>query len=151
MHVFLGADHRGFALKNRLAVYLVKRRGLVLDDLGSATLEPQDDYPKISAAVAERVRNEEGSFGIVLCGSGAGACMAANKISGVRAVLAADAWTAQAARNDDDANVLCLAAERLTFRQATRIVRSFLQSSFSQTVRYRRRIAELAELDRKRS
>lgn len=147
MKVFLGSDHRGFALKNRLAKYLAGRKGIELHDLGPTERDPNDDYPVISKTVSTRVKKEEGAFGILLCGSGAGACMAANKISAIRAVLAADPWTAQAARNDDDANVLCLAAERLTFRQASKIVRTFLQSSFSQTARYRRRIAELAELD----
>ena len=150
MTVYLGADHRGFRLKNRLVAYLEGRKGLEVIDLGAEELVLDDDYPDISQKVGMAVREDPGSLGILLCGSGVGATIAANKIRGVRASLVPDAWTAQAGRNDDDMNVICLAADRMTFEQTKRIVRTFLQSSFSEAKRFRRRRAKVQKLDQQR-
>lgn len=150
MTVYLGTDHRGFRLKNRLREYLDGRKGIELVDLGSEELVPEDDYPDIARAVGIAVRDDPGSFGILLCGSGVGVTVAANKVRGVRASLAPDAWTAQSARNDDDINVLCLAADRLTFEDTKRTIRAFLQSSFSEAKRHRRRRAMVVKMDKER-
>ena len=150
MKVFLASDHGGFRLKNRLFEYLNGRGGVELVDLGPEKLVSDDDYPDIAKKLGMAVRDEDGSVGIILCRSGVGVCVAANKIQGVRAGLAPDPWTAQSARNDDDVNVLCLAADRLTLDKAKRIVRVFLQSSFSYAKRHRRRVAKVNKLDKQR-
>ena len=150
MKIYIGADHRGVRLKARLVKYLSERKGLDVVDLGPEKIVSDDDYPDISAELGITVRDDKGSLGILLCGSGAGACIAANKVRGIRATLAPDAWTAQAARNDDDANVVCIAASHETFAEAKRIARAFIQSSFSLAKRHRRRVAKVKKLDKER-
>ncbi len=140
--LFLGADHNGFILKEQLKAALTKS-GKSVHDCGARTLDHDDDYPTIAAAVARTVSKHPGSCGVLICGSGNGMAMAANRFAGIRAALASAPGFARKARQDEDANVLVLPAWWVTHAQALRIVRMWLNTSFSGESRHRRRIAAL--------
>ncbi len=143
MKVFIGADHRGFHLKERLKPWLGAQGHQVID-AGSLQLEPQDDYPVISFGLAEKVVEEEkGARGILCCGSGVGAAVAANKVKGVRCGLGLTAKQVQAARHDDDMNILALAADYITEDTAREMVTAFLETTFSNEPRYQRRLDQI--------
>ncbi|MFZ2024731.1 MAG: RpiB/LacA/LacB family sugar-phosphate isomerase [Microgenomates group bacterium] len=143
MTVFLGADHRGFPLKEYLKTYLVGK-GYSVVDCGNTVLDPHDDYPDFAFAVAKAVmEHPEDHRGIVLCGNGAGVSIAVNKIDGVRAVLGVTPEQVKDARNDDDINIIALASNYLTENQASGIVDSFLTTSFGAKERYIRRIEKI--------
>src|SRR5689334_6042163 len=114
MRIFLGADHNGFEFKKQLTAYLQKSGYDVVDE-GDVQLTPEDDFPQFASRVVQAMRADGDNEvrGILLCGSGQGMCMAANRFRGIRACLAFDQEEARAARNDDDANVLCLSARTL--------------------------------------
>lgn len=138
--LFLGADHNGFILKEQLKAALTKS-GMIVYDTGASILDHDDDYPAIAAKVARKVVQTSGSNGLLLCGSGNGMVMAANRFAGIRAALAPAPGFARKARQDDDANILVLPAWWVTYAQALRIVRMWFNTPFSSERRYRRRIA----------
>lgn len=143
MKVFVGADHNGFVLKNKLISYL-KSAGYDVADDGDLKLDPSDDFPIITKRVVSDVLlNGTESRGIVLCGSGQGACMAANRFKGIRACLGYDQNSVRAARNDDDSNVLCLPARYVSYDQAKIICETWLNTEFAAASRYIRRIKEM--------
>lgn len=147
MKIFLGADHRGFALKNELAAWL-KGEGYTVEDLGAAEYVADDDYPDygfaVGKAVAESPRERRG---IVVCGSGVGIAVAANKVPGIRAALMHDPAIAAASRNDDDTNVLALGADYLNLETAKEVAMRWLATPFSGEARHQRRINKLADAD----
>ena len=145
--VYLGADHNGFHLKNELAKYL-EARGYEVVDLGPHTLDPIDDFPVAAGDVAAAVLSSKARYarGILLCGSGQGVCMAANRFKGIRASLGYDLESVRSARNDDDANVLCLPAHELTLRKAESLVTTWLETAFAGAARFKRRIREMDQL-----
>lgn len=145
MKVFLGADHNGYELKKQIHAYLLEA-GCEVVDKGDERLDKNDDFPTYAARVASEVLAHEDTFGILICGSGQGVCMAANRFKGIRAALAWNEDAAFEARDDDDSNVLCLPAQQLDARQAREIVGTFLKTPFSGAARYRRRNAQLDEL-----
>jgi ribose 5-phosphate isomerase B len=147
MKIYLGADHNGYELKAKLADYL-QRSGYDVVDEGDAERKPEDDFPQFASKVVQAMR-EDGdpeARGILICGSGQGMCMAANRYKGIRAALAWDQEEARAARNDDDSNVLCLPARAFEFNQTIGIVHTWLMTPFAGATRFKRRIAELDEL-----
>lgn len=146
--IFIGADHRGFQLKEELKKYLAER-GEKFKDLGNLKLESEDDYPDFALKVAEEVaKAPEKNRGVLLCGSGVGVDVAANKVKGIRSALALSAWMAQAARKDDDVNVLSLSADLTDPATAKRIVKAFLETPFSGEERHRRRIEKIKQIER---
>lgn len=147
MTIYLGADHNGFELKARLADYL-RRSGYEVVDEGDTTRKPEDDFPQFAGMVVQAMRGSRDHEvrGILICGSGQGMCMAANRFKGIRACLAFDQEEARSARNDDDSNVLCLSARTLNFDQALGIVHAWLLTPFAGASRFKRRIKELDEL-----
>lgn len=149
MKIYLGSDHQGFALKNKLAEYLAKRKTLV-EDLGNRELKPDDDFPQFAAAAALRIIDDPKARAILICGGGQGMAMAANRFRGVRAIIAASADDAFYGRNDNDANVLCLPARVLNNPDEDaiwkNIVDTFLATEFANATRYVRRNRELDEL-----
>jgi ribose 5-phosphate isomerase B len=147
MKIYLGADHNGFERKKQLADYL-KRSGYEVVDEGDVTLSPEDDFPQFASRVIQAMRADttDEVRGMLICGSGQGMCMAANRFRGVRAALAFDQQEARAARNDDDANVLCLSARSLDFDTTIGIVHTFLITPFAGAPRFKRRIQELDEI-----
>ncbi|HVM76687.1 MAG TPA: RpiB/LacA/LacB family sugar-phosphate isomerase [Candidatus Paceibacterota bacterium] len=143
MTIYLGADHRGFALKEHVKKMLHDEHRTVID-LGNAHYDANDDYPDFAKAVAEEVaKDPEGDRGIVICGSGAGVDIAANKIKGIRAVLAMSPHHVEAARHDDDVNVLALAADFVKEPDAMAIVDEFLKTEFDREEKYVRRVKKI--------
>lgn len=147
--LYLDADHGGFKLKEGLRLRL-SRAGIAYRDLGPTRPSRTDDYPIPAQRVARSVSRGPRHRGLLICRSGVGMAIVANKVRGVRAVLAADAWTARRARRDEDANVLALGADRLTAAAAWRIVRAWLTAPFRNAARDRRRLREIQRIERAR-
>ncbi len=145
MRVALGSDHAGFELKNHLATIL-SDSGFTVFDLGTHT-EDSVDYPDFAAAVAKAVVDGRADRGIVICGSGAGASVAANKVKGVRAVVAHDTYTAHQSVEHDDVNVLCLGSRVIGSAVAEELAVTFLSAAFSGEERHVRRLNKVKALE----
>jgi len=147
MKIFLGADHNGFEYKAELAKVL-QRDGHEVVDVGDLTVNPDDDYPQFAGKVVTELlaSDDPAARGILVCGSGQGMCMAANRFKGIRASLCWNENEARASRNDDDSNVLCLSARYLSLDEAIAILEVFLATPFAGAPRFTRRIQELDQL-----
>jgi len=147
MKIYIGADHRGYQLKQDL-IERLRRSEYQLVDEGDKKLDPDDDFPRYALRVASAVREDadQDARGILLCGSGQGAAMAANRLKGIRACVGYNRDAVRAARNDDDSNVLCLPADDMNSEQAYEIIDLWLRTAFAGAPRYLRRIKELDEL-----
>jgi ribose 5-phosphate isomerase B len=145
--IVLGADHAGFRLKESIKKYL-EEAGHAVDDVGTMS-EESVDYPDFAAGAAHRVADGKDDLGIVVCGTGIGMTIAANKIPGIRAALVCDPAVAHLAREHNNANMLALAGRTLNDEQAMQIVREFLSTPFAGG-RHERRIEKIAQLDRAR-
>ena len=144
--VAFGADHGGYDLKNELVSIL--RHGHEVTDLGAHTYDPDDDYPDYAGAVARAVASQQAERGIIICGSGVGACVAANKVPGVRACLCHDTYSAHQGVEHDDMNVLCLGARVIGFELARELVLAFLGADFSGAERHRRRLGKILDIEK---
>jgi len=144
MHIYIGADHRGFARKEALTRHLTAQGHKVID-CGAASLDPSDDYPDYAQAVARRVVTDADARGIVVCGSGAGVCIAANKVSGVRAGLALEPAQVCDATAHDHLTVLCLSADYMTRDAAVACVEAFLATPHAKEERHERRVAQITD------
>jgi len=142
MRVHIGSDHAGFELKNHLVEVLTDDGHEVVDH-GPNQLDPDDDYPTYCIPAAQGAVADEGSLGIVIGGSGNGEQIAANKVSGVRAILAYNEDTATLGRLHNNANVISIGARMHSIGEATALVRLFLATDFSGEPRHQRRIDEL--------
>lgn len=147
MRIALGADHAGFALKQELAQEL-RGQGHEVLDLGTSSCDPVD-YPDFAEAVALAVVQGRAERGIVLCGSGVGACVAANKVPGVRAGLCHDTYSARQGVEHDDVNVLVLGARIVGSALARELVQAFLAARFSHDERHERRLAKVRALEKR--
>jgi ribose 5-phosphate isomerase B len=147
MKVYIGTDHNGYMLKAKLVSYLQKTGYDVVDD-STGKLNPEDDYPVFARKVtADMLASDDPEpRGILICGSGQGMCMAANRFKGIRAALGYDRESIRAARNDDDANVLCLAARTLEADTTGSLIETFLRTPFAAAPRFSRRIREMDEV-----
>ncbi len=145
MKVVIAADHGGFALKGRLLHVL--DAGHELLDLGTHSEEPVD-YPDYARALGRAVLDGRAERGVLICGSGAGAAIAANKMRGIRAALAHDSYTAHQMVEHDDVNVCCLGARVIGAELAAEIVAVFLSARFSGEERHVRRVNKIAEIER---
>ncbi|MBZ5696964.1 MAG: ribose 5-phosphate isomerase B [Acidobacteriia bacterium] len=145
--IALGADHAGFRVKETIKKYL-EGAGYGVDDVGTHS-EESVDYPDFARAVAERVASGKDPLGIVMCGTGIGVAIAANKVEGVYAALAHDSLTARRAREHNDANVLALGGKVVGDDEAIAIVQEFLSAQFSGG-RHQRRIDKIKEMDQTR-
>jgi len=142
--LFTGSDHAGFELRGRVVAHL-RALGFEVEDLGSPSAE-STDYPDWAAAVGRAVRDHAGTLGVLVCGTGIGVCIAANKIAGVRAV---DAWNVESARLSrahNDANVLCVGARLIPEAAAFSIVDAWLDTDF-EGGRHARRVEKIAALE----
>ena len=149
MLIYLGADHRGFQIKEYIKV-LLKNMGYEVSDMGSFRYDANDDYPEFASLVAERVsRDNENSRGILICGSGVGMDIIANKFPLVRSALVTSSDQAFDSRNDDDANILCLASNYLDAETIKKITLTWLKTPFSREERYRRRINTIHQIEEK--
>jgi RpiB/LacA/LacB family sugar-phosphate isomerase len=145
MRIAIGADHAGFEMKRDLAGYLAKN-GHEVTDIGTHTAAAVD-YPDISEAVSQAVRNGQADRGIVVCGSGAGAAIAACKFPGIRAAVCHDAYTARQAVEHDDLNVLCLGARVIGPALALTLIDAFLSATFSGEERHMNRLAKIDAIE----
>jgi len=143
--IYLGADHAGFHLKEELKKYL-EELGYQYEDLGNQEMDPQDDYPDFALRVAEKVV-ETKEKGILICSTGLGMCLAANKVKGVRAVVVWNEFTAIESRKHNNANILCLAGKVLDLETAKKIIRVWLETEFSQEERHVRRLKKVEEIE----
>jgi len=145
MRIAIGADHRGYAIHSKIAD-LLRQLGHDVVDVGTFADDPVD-YPDIAAAVARRVSGGEVERGILICGTGLGMCIAANKFPNVRAAPCHDELTAEMSRRHNDLNVLCLSADMLGERLMDRMVEIWLTTPF-EGGRHARRVQKIASLDR---
>jgi len=145
-YIALAADHGGFLLKTELLPWLVSQGHEILD-LGASSLDPDDDYPDFAEAVAGAVTSGQADRGILICGSGVGACVAANKVPGVRACLCHDTYSAHQGVEHDDMNVLCLGARIVGTELAKELVTAFLNASFNGEERHRRRLEKVETIE----
>lgn len=150
MKIFLGADHQGYHLKEKIEAYLAKRRYEV-EDIGARELDPDDDFTDFAQMAVTKVLGEDEKSdprSILICGGGQGMCMAANRFRGIRACVVWDSYEARMSRRDNDSNVICLPA-RLLDDDAELwqdIIDTWLKTPFSGVARYRRRNDELDRL-----
>lgn len=148
MIIYIAADHRGFYLKESLKAAL-KKDGYDAIDVGNPQSAPDDDYPDFAAAVAEKVSGTNGEVrGIVICGSGFGVDIVANKFKGVRSALGMSPEQIRVGRNDDDVNVLSLAADFITPEAALEVTHMFLATPFKAEDRYMRRLEKISAIEK---
>jgi ribose 5-phosphate isomerase B len=146
MQIAIGADHGGFPIKADL-VALLKKLGHEVVDVGAHTLDSSDDYPDLARAVGQAVQRGEAERGIVICGSGVGACVAANKMRGIRAGVCHDTYSAHQGVEHDNMNVLCLGGRVVGIEVARELVQAFVGARFSGEERHARRVAKVAALE----
>lgn len=145
--IYLGADHRGFELKQRLFKRL-QDEGYEVTDLGNDHLDPGDDYVDFANSVAQAVTSFPENKGVVLCGSGVGVDIVANKIDGIRCALVDNPQIAKQSREHEDANIIALPADILDEEKAFEIVKIFLTTEFSEEARHLRRLEKLKEVEK---
>lgn len=145
MLIYIGADHRGFKFKEALKIFL-KEKGREIVDCGNERYEEDDDYPDFAKAVAEKVaENPDENCGILICRSGVGVDIVANKFKGVRSALVSNPEQARLSRNDDDTNILSLAADFLNENEAKEIAGVWLETPFSGEENHKRRLQKIEE------
>ncbi|CAN5849158.1 ribose 5-phosphate isomerase B [soil metagenome] len=146
MNVAFASDHAGWPLRARILAEIASA-GHVVVDCGPAVLQPGDDYPDRSAAVGRAVMDGRAERGVVVCGSGVGAAVAANKVRGIRSSMCHDSFSARQGVEDDDMNVLCLGARVVGEELAAELLRDFLAARFSGAERHMRRLGKVAQLE----
>ncbi len=147
MKVGIACDHGGFELKNIMAAFL-KEKGYDLKDFGAFELNSGDDYPDFVTPLSRAVALGEVERGIAICGSGVGACVAANKIAGVRAALIHDHFSAHQGVEDDDMNLICLGGRVTGFAAAEELAMAFLNATYIGAERHKRRLEKVAHLEK---
>lgn len=143
----IGSDHAGFPMKGPV-IQTLRAWGHTVKDCGSYTPEPVD-FPDIAAALCNEVKSGRAERGIMVCGTGIGACIAANKVSGIRAALCHDTYSAHQCVEHDDANVLCMGAWIIGSKLAEEILSTYLAAEFSTSEEFRRRVRKLGEMERR--
>ena len=146
MKVAIGADHGGYTLKSDMIIVL-ESLGHAVIDKGAHSFDAEDDFPDFAAPVAKAVQTGDAERGIILCGSGVGACIAANKFPGVRAGLCHDTYSAAQGVRHDDMNVLCLGARVVGVALAEDLVTSFMGASLESEPRFQRRLDKVAAIE----
>lgn len=146
LRVYLGTDHAGFEFKEKIKSFL-QTNGYEVEDCGALEYDKDDDYPDFISVAAKKVSENPGSFGVVLGKSGAGECIVANKINGIRAVLGVSEQNVRLSREHNDANVLSLGSEIVSEDQANRFVELFINTPFSNEERHVRRIEKIKNLE----
>ena len=148
MKIYIGSDHQGFHLKEKVFAYLAKH-GYEVEDIGDRTLDPSDDFPEFAQIAAIKIigSDDKDPRGILICGGGQGMSIAANRFRGIRASVIWDAFEAKMTRNDNDSNMLCLPARLLDNDDLAwqGIIETWLNTPFASAVRYKRRNAQIDE------
>lgn len=145
MKIYIGADHRGFELKEQMRNWL-SQWGYQWEDLGAYELNPEDDYTLYAEKVGSLVARKD-ARGILLCGSGVGVEVAANKIDGVRASIGKSKEQVRAGRNDDNMNILVIAADYTKEEEAKEMVKTFLETDFAGKERFKRRLSDIRKIE----
>jgi ribose 5-phosphate isomerase B len=148
MRVILASDHAGLRLKEKVKKYLARKK-IEYEDLGTKSFKSVD-YPDYALKVAEKVAKNKNTRGILVCGTGTGMTIAANKVKGIRAVAAYDAYSAKMSRIDNDTNVLGLRGQFFPFEKIKKIITVWLDTPFSGEKRHKRRIKKIGDYERKR-
>lgn len=148
MRIAVGADHGGFPLNERVIKEL-RAAGHEITDFGTHDGSQPDDYPDYSLKVGQAIQAGAADIGILICGSGVGAAVAANKLSGIRAALCGDTYSAHQSREHDDCNVLCLGARVIGVELALEILRAFVAARFTGEERHQRRLKKVAALEQR--
>lgn len=148
MRIGIAADHGGFELKLKL-IDALKEAGYEVVDFGAKEMVQEDDYPDIVIPLARAVVHQEVTRGLAICGSGVGACVAANKIPGVRAALITDSFSAHQGVEDDDMNIMCLGGRVTGFSLSWDLIQTFLNANFKGDERFVRRLSKINDLEKK--
>src|SRR6266498_508004 len=148
MRIAIGADHGGYPLNERVIKEL-DAAGHEILDFGTHVGSRPDDYPDYALKVGQAIQDKQAEIGVLICGSGVGAAVAANKLLGIRAALCGDTYSAHQSREHDDCNVLCLGARVTGEELALEIVLAFVAARFTGEERHRRRLAKIAEIEEK--
>jgi ribose 5-phosphate isomerase B len=146
MQIGIAADHAGFELKEYL-LKMLRGANYNVVDFGDSELKPEDDYPDYIIPLALAITNGTINRGIAICGSGVGACIAANKVDGVRACLIHEKFSAQQGVEDDNMNMICLGGKVVNYALAWELTSTFLEAKFSGEERHKRRLAKVSELE----
>lgn len=144
--LYISGDHGGYALKKRLIRFIENELGRTVEDMGPHTHDEHDDYPDFALPLATRVASEQ-ARGILLCRNGVGVCVAANKVSGIRAGIGYNIASAESMMKDDNTNILCLASDHLSEDFAMAIVKRWLETPFSEAERHVRRLGKIQEFE----
>ncbi|MFY9493380.1 MAG: RpiB/LacA/LacB family sugar-phosphate isomerase [Minisyncoccia bacterium] len=144
--IYIGSDHRGYNLKEYLKDYLAKSK-IPFKDVGNHKFDPEDDYPDFAFKVAQEVAKDSTSTGVMICGSGLGMVAAANKVKGIRAGLAVSEWYARHGRENDDLNVVAIAADQTDFSMAEKILKVWLEAKFDPQPKYIRRVEKIRKAE----
>lgn len=148
--IAIGADHGGYPLNEQIIKEL-RQAGHELIDFGTHDGSQPDDYPDYAVKVGHAIQNAEAEIGIIICGSGVGAAVAANKLKGIRAALCGDTYSAHQCREHDDCNVLCLGAGVTGVELALEIVRAFVAARFTGEERHQRRLRKVTAIEKMKS
>ena len=146
MKIFLGSDHGGYFLKEKIAKWLFEWQ-YDFFDVGAESLDLHDNYTKYAAEAASLVAKTQGGRGIVLCGSGVGVDVVVNKFDGIRASIGISEEQVKAGRNDDDMNILVIAADYTDEYETKDMVKAFLETKFGKKERYKRRLKEIEKIE----
>ena len=150
MRIAIGADHAGYPLNERVIEEL-RQSGHELVDFGTHDGSVPDDYPDYAKQIGNAIQNGDAEIGLLICGSGVGAAVAANKLNGIRAALCGDTYSAHQSREHDDCNVLCLGSRVVGVELALDIVRAFVAARFTGEERHLRRLAKVQALETNRN
>ena len=145
--IAIGADHGGYPLNERIIEEL-RQAGHEIIDFGSHDGTRPDDYPDYAVKVGQAIQIAQAEIGIIICGSGVGAAVAANKLTGIRAALCGDTYSAHQSREHDDCNVLCLGARVTGVELALEIMRAFVAARFTGEERHQRRLSKVAAIEK---
>jgi len=145
MKIYIGSDHAGFKLKDKIKGWLDQHK-INYEDLGNTIFNPQDDYPDYALKVAQKVTKNKG-LGILICGSAQGMCITANKVKGIRAVIPHSVKETVLSREHNNANVLCLSGWDTSFALSTKMIQKFIHTKFSKEKRHLRRINKIKKLE----
>lgn len=145
MKIVIASDHGGFEYKKQVSEH-IRNQGFEISDLGTFNEEPSD-YPDHAKVIAKKIQNKEADRGILICGSGVGACVAANKFKGIRAGICHDVYSAHQSVEHDDVNVLCMGQRVIGIELAKEIVASFLNAEFSKEERHIRRLNKIKSIE----
>ena len=147
--IYIASDHGGYKLKKRLVRYVKNELKLEIEDMGPNQYDKTDDYPDFAIPLTKKMVKDEENRGVLICRNGIGVCILANKVKGVRAGIGYNLSAAQSMRNDDDTNVLCLAADHLTDDHAMAILKKWLETPTSKDSRHLRRRRKVTKLEKK--